>query len=154
MTNNFKAHHINATPSDFEGNNGFGRYILLPGSDGRAEKISKYFSNLEIKKHPRCHNLYKGVINRNGIKIDVGSTEQLKETILPANATDKTVIWSSSNESVATVSDRGVVTALSEGYQRGEWAKRNVKGEQTLYYSIDVVTDEEFKPVDGWRMFY
>jgi len=40
----------------------------------------------------------------------------------------------------------GYTTALSEGYERGEWAKRNVKGEQTLYYSIDVVTDESFVP--------
>jgi len=73
MDNNFKAHHINAVSSDFEGNNGFGRYILLPGSDGRAEKISKLFSNLEIKKHARGHNLYKGTIEREGVTVDVGA---------------------------------------------------------------------------------
>ena len=70
---NFKPHHMNAISSDFKGNNGFGRYILLPGSDGRAEKISRLFSNLEVKKHGRGHNLYKGTIKRNGITIDVGA---------------------------------------------------------------------------------
>ena len=70
---NFKPHHINANAKDFEGNNGFGRYILLPGSDGRAEKISKNFNNLEIKKHSRGHNLYKGEITIDGVTIDVAS---------------------------------------------------------------------------------
>ena len=40
----------------------------------------------------------------------------------------------------------GYTTAVSEGYERGEWAKRKVRGDQTLYYSIDVVTDEEYAP--------
>jgi len=46
----------------------------------------------------------------------------------------------------ASSANYGYTTALSEGYQRGEWAKRKVKGTQTLYYSIDVVTDEEYRP--------
>jgi len=40
----------------------------------------------------------------------------------------------------------GYTTAISEGYERGEWAKRKVSGTQTLYYSIDVVRDEEYVP--------
>jgi len=40
----------------------------------------------------------------------------------------------------------GYTTATSDGYLRGEWAKRKVSGEQTLYYSIDIVTDEEYNP--------
>ncbi|PHR54314.1 MAG: gonadoliberin III [Arcobacter sp.] len=40
----------------------------------------------------------------------------------------------------------GFTTAQSEGYIRGEWAKRKVRGSQTLYYSIDVIIDEYFSP--------
>jgi len=36
----FKPEHINATPEDLAGNNRIGRYILLPGSDGRAQEIA------------------------------------------------------------------------------------------------------------------
>lgn len=45
----------------------------------------------------------------------VGNTVQLHATVLPENATFKVVCWSSSDESVATVSDDGTVVALSEG---------------------------------------
>lgn len=44
-----------------------------------------------------------------------GNTQQLTATISPANATNKNVIWSSSNTSVATVNSSGFVTAVSAG---------------------------------------
>jgi len=40
----------------------------------------------------------------------------------------------------------GYTIAQNEGYNRGEWAKRKVKSAQTLYYSIDVIADEQFVP--------
>ncbi len=45
----------------------------------------------------------------------VGETVQLKATVVPDNATDKTVHWASSKQSVATISDNGLVTAIAEG---------------------------------------
>jgi uncharacterized protein YjdB len=44
-----------------------------------------------------------------------GNTQQLSATIAPANATNKTVTWSSSNTAVATVNSSGLVTAVSAG---------------------------------------
>lgn len=49
--------------------------------------------------------------------IEVGETTTLTETITPSNATDKVVTWSTSNSSVATVSN-GVVTGVSQGTAR------------------------------------
>jgi len=46
--------------------------------------------------------------------IEVGSTVTLTETVLPSNASDKSVTWSTSNSSVATVSN-GVVTGVGAG---------------------------------------
>lgn len=45
----------------------------------------------------------------------VGESVQLSATVLPSNATDKTVIWASSKQSVATVTESGRVTAIAEG---------------------------------------
>ena len=45
----------------------------------------------------------------------IGETVQLTATVLPSNATDKTIIWASSKPSVATISNSGLITAISEG---------------------------------------
>ena len=47
--------------------------------------------------------------------IEQGETVQLTETVLPANADDKSVTWSSSNTSIATVNSSGLVTGVSPG---------------------------------------
>jgi uncharacterized protein YjdB len=47
--------------------------------------------------------------------INVGATQQLAATVAPANATNKTVTWSTSNGSVASVSSTGLVTGIAAG---------------------------------------
>ena len=56
------------------------------------------------------------------IALDVAETElvvgenlQLTASVLPANATNKGVTWSSTNEAVAVVSEAGLVTAVGSG---------------------------------------
>ena len=45
----------------------------------------------------------------------IGETVQLQASINPSSATDKTIMWGSSKQSVATVSNSGLVTAIAEG---------------------------------------
>lgn len=73
LDSNFIPHHINATPDDLAGNDGIGRYIFLPGSDGRAQHIAEHFENVTVKHHQREHNLYLGTMKSDGRKIDVAS---------------------------------------------------------------------------------
>ena len=44
-------------------------------------------------------------LNKTAIELEEGQTYQLSATVLPSNATDKTVTWSSSNNSVASVTN-------------------------------------------------
>jgi len=59
----FIPYHINANSADFEGNGVWGRYVLIPGSDGRASKIASGWKNLQEKRHSRAHNLYLGTMS-------------------------------------------------------------------------------------------
>ena len=69
----FKPYHINATNADFAGNDGIGRYVLLPGSDGRAQEIAEHFDHVSVKHHPRNHNVYFGTLTCDGRRIDVAT---------------------------------------------------------------------------------
>lgn len=73
ISKNFKPYHINANADDLAGNDGIGRYIFIPGSDGRARDIAQQFDHLTVKAHPRCYNLYLGTISHQGKTIDVAS---------------------------------------------------------------------------------
>ena len=54
-------------------------------------------------------------LNNLTISIPVGSTQTLTATVAPANATNRSVTWSSGNTGIATVSANGLVTAVSVG---------------------------------------
>ena len=53
-------------------------------------------------------------LDKTNLNLKVDETVTLKATVLPTNATNKNVVWSSSDNSKATVNN-GVVTALAEG---------------------------------------
>jgi len=53
-------------------------------------------------------------LNKEELTLCPGKTETLTATILPDDATDKTITWTSDAENIATVQD-GVVTAVAEG---------------------------------------
>lgn len=54
-------------------------------------------------------------LNLNQANLKVGETIQLEATVLPTTTTDKSVIWFSSDDSIASVDANGLVTANKEG---------------------------------------
>ena len=54
-------------------------------------------------------------LNHEEASVFIGETVQLTATVIPDNTTDKTITWTSSNESIATVDDNGLVTAVGVG---------------------------------------
>ena len=55
------------------------------------------------------------VLSQTYVSINQGETLTLSTTVYPANATNKSIEWSSSNTSIATVDQNGKVTAKSAG---------------------------------------
>ena len=54
-------------------------------------------------------------LNEDAMTMEVGDSQSLTAIVYPADATDKSVTWSSNKTSVATVSSTGVVTAKAVG---------------------------------------
>lgn len=54
-------------------------------------------------------------LNKTSTNMIIGNSETFKATIKPSNTTNKTVKWKSSDTSIATVDQNGLVTAVSAG---------------------------------------
>ena len=54
-------------------------------------------------------------VNKQELTLKVGEEEQLSASVSPANAENKTLMWLSSDETIATVDSEGNVTALQTG---------------------------------------
>lgn len=64
----------------------------------------------------------QGTVPVNGVSVsptslalNVGQTQDLTETVNPSNATNKSVNWSTSNATIATVNSNGLVSAVGNG---------------------------------------
>jgi len=62
-----------------------------------------------------CSKSDSTYISGDAIKMTAGKTMELKATVLPDNASFKTVTWSSSNDSVASINERGIINANKVG---------------------------------------
>ena len=66
--------HVNINKQDTVGNNGKGRFFIVPGSRNRAQKISNFLTSITIKNSSRGHDLYLGKIKDTNIDVGVVST--------------------------------------------------------------------------------
>jgi uncharacterized protein YjdB len=72
------------------------------------------------------------------VSLNIGQTKQLTPAVLPTNATNKSVTYSSANTSVATVNTTGLVTAIANG--SATITVKTVEGNKTATATITVTT--------------
>lgn len=77
------------------------------------------------------------------IELETGDSRALTVEVLPENATNKTITWSSSDEKVAVVSDAGLVTATGRGV-----AQITAKAENGVYDKVTVVVTNDADEVE------
>jgi len=76
-------------------------------------------------------------LNKNEVFLVIGKTETLIATVQPDDVSNKKVTWKSSNPSVATVSDNGLVTAIKDGNAIITVTTKNGKKTATCFVSVD-----------------
>lgn len=54
-------------------------------------------------------------LHKNTLSFEKGKTSKLTATVSPSNATDRSVVWKSSNTKIATVTNKGVVKGIKAG---------------------------------------
>ncbi len=55
------------------------------------------------------------VLNPKNVNLKVGETSQITSKVLPENATNRELVWSSSDSSIVTVDDKGVIKGVKAG---------------------------------------
>ena len=85
-------------------------------------------------------------LNESEVTIPVGQTFALEATVAPADASNKSVTWASSDDAIATVDANGVVTAVAIG--TATITVETIEGEFTASATVTVVAAPEF-PVSG-----
>lgn len=83
--------------------------ITVTSTDGELT------DTIDLTINPKIIHVTSVTLSAGSTTIEVGETLALSVSVLPEDATDKTVTWASSNKNVATVSESGVVTALEMG---------------------------------------
>ena len=83
-------------------------------------------------------------IDKTEMTLSIGETYALSATVLPENASNKKVTWSSSDEEVATVSSTGVVTGVAFG--SAIITVRTSDGGKTATCSVTVKDDSPSLP--------
>ena len=81
----------------------------------KADAWWKRFSKVEGCDAPSDDEVTSVVLNQTELTMKPDDTIQLTATVYPTNAANNKVVWTSSNEDVAMVTDDGFVLAMAEG---------------------------------------
>lgn len=110
--------------------------------------IGKYTATCEVVVDPIA---VTGVsLDKTSLDVYVGETGTLTATVTPANATDQTVTWTSSNEDVATVAN-GVVSGVDEGEATITATTKDGNKVASCKVTVTLKIPTEVETVDLWK---
>ncbi|WP_153720910.1 WG repeat-containing protein [Sporosarcina cascadiensis] len=137
--------------SKSDGNNEIGNMTVSPGKYILTTSHEK-FGFAKINSGGEVINVTGISLNNPKLEMEIGKTAALAATVSPVDATNKKVIWSSSNEEVATVDASGNVAAKSKGK-----ANITVTTEDGEYTAVSEVTVKESStvtdPYEGYKVW-
>ena len=119
-----KLNHVKCLASDIKAENSTKDWLGKAGTEATGEKVLETLVPMTANSDdgvPTSWTAQKIVavtgieLDADEMKLSVGNVGTLKATVEPTDATDKTVTWTSSNTSVATVDANGNVTGVAAG---------------------------------------
>lgn len=93
-------------------------------------------------------------LSPNAASLSVGGTQQLTPTVLPSNATNKSVSYSSNNTGVATVNASGLVTAVANGTATITVTTADGNKTSTALITVSTATGSYFTIKNKWTNNY
>ncbi len=87
------------------------RYAEKTASQYGMDVFTAWDTSFSVDKLIKAEGIQ---LDKTKVDIDIGSNQIINATVFPSNAFDKTISWTSSDESKATVED-GRITGISEG---------------------------------------
>ena len=119
--------------------------ISVKSKDGHKSSSAE----ITVVKKPSIIHVSSVSLNETSLDLLTGDRTTLTATVLPSNASDKTISWSSSNESVVTVKN-GKVTAISAGQATITVTTKD--GGLTAFCTVNVT--QKIVPVNGVSLNY
>ena len=101
--------------------------VVSVSNEGKLKALAEGSAVITVSTFNGCTDkcfvsVWDGLVHVTGVRISqasadltVGGQMTLSATVIPENASDKGIVWSSSDTDVATVSETGEVTAMSAG---------------------------------------
>lgn len=123
----------------------------VSGNSGIIINSVNFYHEVESEILPNEINL-----NVNSVSLEEEESAQLTATILPLDANDKSVVWSSDDESIATVDQTGLVMGIEAGTTTIHVA--TIKGSGSASATVTVTPGPLYKDntvnFDGWVSGY
>ena len=95
---------------------GNGNVTGVKKGNARITAVAKDGSNIRANISVKViQNAEEITLDKQGTTVDIGRTTVLKATVLPKDTDNKKVVWSSSDESIATVNAQGRITGIALG---------------------------------------
>lgn len=88
---------------------------IAPGEAKVTAKAGSHSATCAVTVLRRTIEVESVVVTPEEVEVKAGKTVQLSATVLPENADDKSLSWSTSDVAVATVDEQGLVTAVGAG---------------------------------------
>ncbi len=118
-------------------------HVATCGHNLEKDRAKHNFVNnvCTVCKYDRTIAITNVSLNKTTLTLNIDDQETLSATVLPTDATDKTIVWSSSDTNVAIVNN-GVVTAIAKGTTTITAKCGNVSATCSVTVNVEFVFEE------------